>query len=192
MYTKDEGEKMKYGYVRISEFEPTQEKQLEGVDLDQKIIEHATAKQFRNEVLKDLLDDLKEGDELHVHSIDRLVVSITGLNRVISRLIDQGVSIHFHREGFVFNGDKDDKIQQLQLETIQKLSQFSRNVTGERQREGMAQAKLEGKQIGRKRVLTDEQAKELKSRANLGGETKTELAKAFGISRKTLYVYLKK
>jgi hypothetical protein len=63
MYTKNEGEKMKYGYVRISEFEPTQEKQLEGVDLDQKIIEHATAKQFRNEVLKDLLDELKEGDE---------------------------------------------------------------------------------------------------------------------------------
>ena len=181
----------RYGYVRISKYEPTQEKQLEGVMLDQKIVEHVTAKQFIHEALNDLLDELEAGDELHVHSIDRLVVSVRGLHSIVTRLLEKDVSIHFHREELVFSSDMANEVMQTQLDLIRKLYQFMKNVTGERQREGMAIAKQKGAQIGRQKVLSDEQAEELRRRAELGNETKTELAKEFGISRKTLYVYLK-
>ena len=60
----------------------------------------------------------------------------------------------------------------------------------ERQREGIALAKKEGKYRRRKPSLTQEQAADLRQRA-AAGETKAALAREFAISRETLYQYLK-
>jgi DNA invertase Pin-like site-specific DNA recombinase len=61
---------------------------------------------------------------------------------------------------------------------------------GERQREGITLAKARGAYRGRRKALSPEQAGELRRRAG-AGEQKTDLAREFGISRETLYQYLK-
>ena len=59
----------------------------------------------------------------------------------------------------------------------------------ERQREGIAQAKKAGKQIGRKRVLNLKQTMDIDRRIK-GGESKASLAKEYGVSRQTIYTAL--
>jgi DNA invertase Pin-like site-specific DNA recombinase len=61
----------------------------------------------------------------------------------------------------------------------------------ERQREGIAVAKRRGVYRGRKQALSPGQVTQLRQRA-LAGETKAQLARAFGISRETLYQYLRR
>lgn len=60
----------------------------------------------------------------------------------------------------------------------------------ERQREGIALAKSRGAYRGRKKRLTPERVDELRRRAG-AGEQKAKLAREYGISRETLYQYLR-
>lgn len=70
------------------------------------------------------------------------------------------------------------------------FAQFERDLIRERQREGIALAKLrQGAYVGRKHSLTPVEAKELCRRV-ASGESKTKLAIEFGISRQTLYRYV--
>jgi DNA invertase Pin-like site-specific DNA recombinase len=70
------------------------------------------------------------------------------------------------------------------------FAEFERALIGERQREGIALAKARGAYRGRRKALSPEKAGELRKRAG-AGEQKTGLAREFGISRETLYQYLK-
>ncbi len=70
------------------------------------------------------------------------------------------------------------------------FAEFERALIGERQREGITLAKQRGAYRGRSKSLSPVQAAELRERVS-GGEQKTSLAREFGISRETLYQYLK-
>ncbi len=77
----------------------------------------------------------------------------------------------------------------LLLGVMGAFAQFERDLIRERQREGIALAKLrEGAYVGRKPSLTPAQAKELRQRVN-AGESKTALAGELGISRMSVYRY---
>ena len=78
----------------------------------------------------------------------------------------------------------------LLLSLLGAVAEFERSLILERQREGIALAKVAGKYKGRSRSLTTEKVTELLARA-AAGERKTQIAKAFGISRETLYSYLR-
>jgi DNA invertase Pin-like site-specific DNA recombinase len=69
-------------------------------------------------------------------------------------------------------------------------AEFERALIRERQREGIALAKQRGAYRGRRKALSPEQAAELRRRA-AAGEGEATLARAFGISRETLYQYLR-
>ena len=71
------------------------------------------------------------------------------------------------------------------------VAEFERAYILERQREGVALAKRDGKYKGRSPTLNSEQANELRRRA-AAGEKKTVLAKEYGIGKTTLYNYLNK
>ncbi|MGI4829190.1 MAG: helix-turn-helix domain-containing protein [Janthinobacterium lividum] len=78
----------------------------------------------------------------------------------------------------------------LLLSVMGAFAQFERDLIRERQREGIALAKLrEGAYVGRKHSLSPVQAKELCRRVALG-ESKTKLAEELSISRQTLYRYV--
>ncbi|MNR65760.1 DNA-invertase hin [compost metagenome] len=70
------------------------------------------------------------------------------------------------------------------------FAEFERELIRERQREGIALAKQRGAYRGRKRALSNAQAAELRRRAETR-ESKAALAREFGISRATLYEYLR-
>ena len=70
------------------------------------------------------------------------------------------------------------------------FAEFERALIRERQREGIELAKKRGAYRGRQKSLTDKQLLELRQRA-AAGEPKGVLAREFGVSRETVYQYLR-
>ena len=79
---------------------------------------------------------------------------------------------------------------QLLLSVMGAFAQFERSLLKERQREGIALAKKRGAYKGRKKALSPKQVTDLKKRVS-AGEAKAAIARDLGISRETLYQYLK-
>ena len=78
----------------------------------------------------------------------------------------------------------------LMLSVMGAFAEFERALIHERQREGIALAKQRGAYRGRKKALSLERLADLRRRA-AAGEPKAELARAFRISRETVYQYLR-
>jgi DNA invertase Pin-like site-specific DNA recombinase len=78
----------------------------------------------------------------------------------------------------------------LMLSVMGAFAEFERALIRERQREGIALARQRGAYRGRKKSLSLDQVAELRRRAETG-EKKAPLAREFGISRETLYQYLR-
>lgn len=78
----------------------------------------------------------------------------------------------------------------LMLSVMGAFAEFERALIRERQREGIALAKQRGAYRGRKKVLTPKQSEQMRQRA-AAGESKAKLAREFGISRETVYQYLR-
>jgi DNA invertase Pin-like site-specific DNA recombinase len=91
------------------------------------------------------------------------------------------------KEGLSFTGE-DSALSKLLLSVMGAFAEFERSLILERQREGIAIAKRAGKYTGRRPILTDERATELRKRI-AGGEPKAALAREYKISRETLYQY---
>lgn len=77
------------------------------------------------------------------------------------------------------------------LSVMGAFAEFERALSKERRREGVALAKARGAYKGRKKVLSKERAEALKKRVSDGLETKAQIAREFGITRETLYQYLR-
>jgi DNA invertase Pin-like site-specific DNA recombinase len=99
------------------------------------------------------------------------------------------VRLKFVKENLAFTGE-DSPMANLMLSVLGAVAQFERDLIRERQREGIALAKQRGAYRGRKKALSEEKQAELRQRAATG-EKKAVLARAFGISRETLYQYLR-
>ena len=99
------------------------------------------------------LDNLKKhvraGDEIHVHSIDRLARSLIDLNNLIEFFIKKHCSIHFKKENLIFTYDKENPMNELMLNLLGAVYQFERSIIKERQREGIEKAKKRGVYKGR-------------------------------------------
>ncbi len=177
------------GYVRVSSFDQNPERQLEQVQVDRVFTDRASGKDTRRPELERLLTFVREGDTVVVHSMDRLARNLDDLRQLVQKLTKRGVSITFIKESLTFTGE-DSPMANLMLSVMGAFAEFERALIRERQREGIALAKQRGVYRGRKKALSTAQAAELRQRAN-AGEPKATLARAFGISRETLYQYLK-
>jgi len=177
------------GYIRVSTTDQNPERQLEDIALDRSFIDKASAKDVNRPELNSLLSFIREGDTLIVHSMDRLARNLNDLLDLVKKLTDRGIKVEFVKEKLVFSGE-DSPMAVLLLSVVGAFAEFERSLLKERQKEGIALAKQRGAYRGRKKVLTNEQITSLKNRASQG-ERKTHLAKEFGISRETLYQYLR-
>ncbi|MBV5347054.1 recombinase family protein [bacterium] len=176
------------GYVRVSTVIQNTARQLDGVSLDKVFEDKASGKNIDRPQLTACMSHLREGDTLNVHSMDRLCRNLDDLRRIVKDLTGRGVVVKFHKEGLSFTGE-DSPMSNLLLSMLGAVAEFERSIILERQREGIAIAKGEGKYKGRKPSLTIDRIVELRQRAD-GGEKKTSLAREFGISRETVYAYL--
>jgi len=177
------------GYQRVSSLEQNPARQLEGIPLDQTFIDRLSGKDVDRPQLTEMLRFVRAGDTVTVHSLDRLARNLVDLRRIVSDLTGRGVRVEFLKEQLSFTGE-DNAMAQLLLSVMGAFAEFERSLIRERQREGVALAKARGAYRGRKRTLTDEQIIDLRERV-AAGEPKARLAREFGISRETVYQYLR-
>ena len=124
-----------------------------------------------------------------VHSMERLARNLDDLRRLVQQLTQRGIRIEFVKECLSFTGE-DSPMANLLLSVMGAFSEFERAMIRERQREGIVLAKQRGAYRGRKKALATDKANELRRRVD-AGENKAALARKFGISRETLYQYVK-
>jgi DNA invertase Pin-like site-specific DNA recombinase len=177
------------GYVRVSSFDQNPERQLENVSLNKVFTDKASGKDTKRPELEALLAFAREGDTVVVHSMDRLARNLDDLRRLVQMLTKRGIRIEFVKEGLHFTGE-DSPMANLLLSVMGAFAEFERALIRERQREGIALAKKRGAYRGRKKALSPEQVADLRQRA-AAGDQKAALAREFGISRETLYQYLR-
>lgn len=180
----------KIGYIRVSSFEQNPERQLEGTALNKKFIDKASGKNTERAQLEAMLDYAREGDTIVVHSMDRLARNLDDLRRLVTQLTSQKIKVEFVKEGLTFTGE-DSPMSKLLLSVMGGFAEFERALIKERQMEGIALAKKRGAYKGRKAILSQKQIDEIKVRV-MNGDKKSHIARDFGISRETLYQYLRK
>lgn len=171
------------GYRRVSSASQSLDRQeLVGCD---KVFEEklSGAKRDRPE-LNRLLDYIRDGDEVRVHSIDRLARDLRDLQSIIEQINDKGATITFLKEQLTFKPSAEaDSFAKLQLHLIGAFAEFERSIIRERQREGIARAKERGVYAGRKASIDATQVKQMHEEG-LGA---TAIAKALGIGRASVY-----
>lgn len=177
------------GYVRVSSFDQNPERQLEQVQVDKVFTDKASGKDTQRPQLDALLSFVRDGDTVVVHSMDRLARNLDDLRRLVQKLTKRGVRIEFVKESLTFTGE-DSPMANLMLSVMGAFAEFERALIRERQREGIALAKQRGAYRGRKKSLNEPQIVELKRRI-ADGEQKAAVARDYGISRETLYQYLR-
>jgi DNA invertase Pin-like site-specific DNA recombinase len=177
------------GYIRVSSLDQNTQRQLENIQLTRVFTDKASAKDTKRPQLEELLKFASDGDTVVVHSMDRLARNLDDLRSVVQKLTGRGARIEFLKENLVFTGE-DSPLANLMLSVMGAFAEFERALIGERQREGIALAKKRGAYRGRKKALSTVQAAELAVRA-AAGEPKAVLARDFGISRETVYQYIR-
>ncbi len=177
------------GYVRVSTLDQNEQRQLEGQALDRVFIDKASGRDIARPQLSELVRFARDGDAVLVHSMDRLARNLDDLRSVVQKLTAKGVRVEFVKEGLVFTGE-DSPMANLMLSVMGAFAEFERSLIKERQREGIALAQKRGAYRGRKKTLSPEQSTELVRRA-AAGIPKSTLAKDYGISRETVYQYLR-
>lgn len=177
------------GYIRVSTFEQNTDRQLESVQLDKVFTDKASGKDTKRPELELLMQYVREGDTVVVHSMDRLARNLDDLRQTVQKLTGRGIRIQFVKENLVFTGE-DSPMATLMLSVMGAFAEFERALIRERQREGIALAKQRGAYRGRKRSLSGRDIAEIRRRID-AGEKKAKVARDYGISRETLYQYLK-
>ena len=179
------------GYIRVSSLDQRTERQLEGIHLDKIFTDKASGKDTNRPQLQAALNHIRRGDTLVVHSMDRLARNVEDMLRLVREMNGRGVFVEFIKENMSFTAGSEDPRSILMFTMLSAFAQFERSLIRERQREGIALAKAKGTVYkGRKPALNAERIAQLREQA-AAGANRTKLAKEFGISRETLYQYIR-
>ena len=174
---------MIYGYARVSTTDQDltiQEEALKGAGCEvirsEKV--SGTSVQGRDE-LNNLLDFIRDGDELVVTRVDRLARSVRDLENIVHILNEKGVSLKATEQPI----DTSTSAGTAFLQMLSVFSQFETTLRRERQIEGIAKAKERGVYMGRKSTIDVEKVRELKD----SGMGATAIAREMGIDRTSVY-----
>jgi DNA invertase Pin-like site-specific DNA recombinase len=180
---------MLIGYGRTSTIDQhagiqAQERDLSAAGCDKLFIEQVSSI-GRRQQLDAALDYVREGDTLIVTKLDRLARSVPDLLAMVARLEAKRVALRVLAMSGSQPLDTGTAIGKLMLAVIGAVGQFEREMMLERQREGIAQAKRDGRYKGRAptvRLRADEII-----RLKTAGVTPTEIATRLGIGRASVY-----
>lgn len=182
---------MKVGYKRVSTIVQNDSRQLAGLELERIFVDHASGKNTSERPqLQTLIEFIREGDEVYVHSMDRLARNLKDLLGLVEKIRNKGASLHFLKENLLIESQaQQSPMTTLMLSMMGAFAEFERSLILERQREGIALAKQKGLYKGRKPVSKEklEQAKDLLKQ----GQKVSAVARQTGLSRASLYKYLK-
>jgi DNA invertase Pin-like site-specific DNA recombinase len=141
---------MKVGYARTSTEEQVagleaQVRDLEALGCEKVFKEQISALGERTK-LAEMIAYVRDGDTVHVTKLDRLARSVKDMLDIVSRLRAKRATIVLPGIGTI-NGD--DPTSELLLNVLAAIAQFERQIMLQRQRDGIAKAKSEGKYKGR-------------------------------------------
>lgn len=176
------------GYIRVSSIGQNTERQLEGLEFDRTFEDKVSGKDTNRPKLREMIEFVREGDTIVVHSMDRLARNLDDLRALVKTLTGKGVTVEFVKEGLNFSGE-DKPMPKLLLSVMGAFAEFERSIIRERQLEGIAIAKQKGVYKGRKKALTPDDVVTVQERIRVG-DKKAQIARDFGVSRKTLYGYI--
>ncbi len=138
-------------YIRVSTVDQNEARQVEAMKpfaIDKTFIDKASAKDTNRPQLKALLEFMREGDTVYVLDFSRLARSTKDLLEIVSQMQRAAVKLISLKE----NLDTGTPTGKLMLTMIGAIYEFERDNLLERQREGIAIAKREGKYKGRKAI----------------------------------------
>ena len=122
-------------------------------------------------------------------SMDRLARSLGDLHNIVTELTERGVEVQFLKEAQTYSRDSS-PVSKLMLGLLGSIAEFERSLIRERQAEGIAKANERGVCKGRSKSLSDAEVSSMKAAIDRG-VPKAKVAREYGISRATLYRYLK-
>ena len=172
------------GYIRVSSEGQNTDRQLEGVKLDKRYIDKVSGASKDRPQLTACLDYIRQGDTLHIHSIDRLARSLRDLQEIVDTLVSRGVTIIFHTERLTFTNEEN-PVSTMMLQMLGMIAQFERTLTKKRQQEGIAIAKAKGKPLGRPTL--DYSKRDEATTLLDQGKNISEISRALGMSRASIY-----
>lgn len=181
---------MLIGYARTSTVEQkasieTQRESLKALGCE-RLYEEQISSVAPREALMAAMEYAREGDTLIVTKLDRLARSVRHLGEIVEQLEAKGVELRIVDLGL----DTSNATGKLMLNVLGSVAQFEREMMLERQHEGIAKAKQEGKYKGRKPTA---QAKASEIRQLISeGFSKRAVAKKLGISERSVYRVLKR
>ena len=182
----------KVAYKRVSTVEQNTDRQLAHIKINfDKVFEDKTSgKNTDRPQLRAMIDYVREGDEIYIHSLDRLARNNNDLQNLVKELTSKGVSLHFVKENLNFSRDKEQtSIGLLMFQMLSIFAEFERNLIKERQKEGIAKAKEKGKYKGRQPI--DKSLYESTRKLISEGTKTTEAIAKTGIKPATYFRYLK-
>ena len=172
------------GYIRVSSIEQNTERQLDGIYLDKKFTEKVSGSSKERPQLIAMFEYLRDGDTVHIHSIDRLARNTNDLNNIINSLNNRSITIIFHKENIIFSHDiVQSAINKLMFQMLAAFAEFERSMIRERQKEGIAKAKAKGLYKGRQRKVD---YLEVQKAMQENGSTFRSVAKRFGVGIATV------
>lgn len=186
------------GYIRVSSLDQNTDRQLDGITLDKIFTDKMTGSTKERPQLTAMLDYVRYGDTVVVHSLDRLARNFDDLLTIIKRLTQKGVTFKSLQENITINGTNTSPMDTLILHIFGAIAQFNRSLIREAQKEGIAKARQKGVYKGRKSVLTPnivENIEHLLAKRNSSVDeykkiSHTDIARQVGISKSSLYRYL--
>ncbi|TKW66949.1 MAG: recombinase family protein [Paracoccus denitrificans] len=178
---------MLIGYARTSTTDQTAGLEAQKRDLDAIGCERIFAEQVssvdkdKREALAEALKYARDGDTLIVTKLDRLARSVSHLVQLTGQLEAKGVHLRILDMGI----DTSTPNGRLMLNLLGSIAQFEREIMLERQREGIAKAKADGKYRGRKPTNAGIVAEVLAEIA--AGKPKAQIARERGLGRTTVH-----
>jgi DNA invertase Pin-like site-specific DNA recombinase len=173
------------GYARTSTIDQkagleAQERDLRAASVE-RIFQEQTSSTGPRKALTDALDYLRDGDTLIVTKLDRLARSVADLVEITKQLEAKGASLRVLN----LNLDSGTPTGKLMLNLLGSIAQFERELMLERQREGIAKAKGEGKYKGRKPTAKAKAGEVM--RLATQGLSREQIAKELGMGVASVY-----
>lgn len=188
---------MKIGYVRVSSKDQNEARQILSMreyGVDKIYMDKQSGKDFNRPEYQKMISELKEGDLVILHSLDRLGRNYDGITEEWHKITKQikadikVLDMPLLDTTTTENNLTGKFMADMVLQILSYAAALEREKIKERQTEGIAIAKAQGKYKGRAKSEYDKELFErTKQRCDSGEITKKEFAEIMGVSRKTLY-----
>ena len=182
---------MRIGYVRVSTVEQNEAGQIselrEKADVEKFFVDKVSAKSAKRPKFDEMMNFLREGDELIVSEFSRLARSTIDLLKIVETLTAKDVKVRSLKEQL----DTSTPQGKFMLTIFGAIAEFERELTLQRQREGIKLAKAAGKYKGRNAKKCPKDFEFYEQGYYERTYTVTAIAKHYKVSRPTVYKWLK-